>query len=226
MKLKKHDFVEVEYTGRLDDNTVFDTTDENVAKQAGIHRENTKLGPVTVCLGETHILKGIEEKIIGSEPGSYSIALDAEHAFGKKKTALLKLIPMKIFRKEKINPFPGLEVNIDNMYGIVRTVSGGRVIVDFNHPLSGRSVKYDVKVNKVIEDPLEKAKAVFKNELNITDSKLEFAEGKLIIDEKFPEEVLDALRKRILELVPEIKGVELKEPAAKQQKKEGTPENK
>jgi FKBP-type peptidyl-prolyl cis-trans isomerase SlyD len=210
MKLKKHDFVEVEYTGRLEDDTVFDTTDANVASKSGIQRDNSKFGPVVICLGETHILKGIEERLIDSEPGSFSIVLDAEHAFGKKKTALLKLIPMKIFKKEKINPFPGLEVNIDNMYGIVRTVSGGRVIVDFNHPLSGRTLKYDVKVNKIIESTLEKAKAVFKNELNITDSKLEYADGKLTIDEKFPQDVLVALKKRVLELIPEIKDVVLK----------------
>ena len=210
MKLKKHDFIEIEYTGKLEDGTVFDTTDEKVAKDAGIHRDNATFGPSIICLGENHVLKGIEDTIIGNEPGKFDVNLTPEQAFGKKNTKLLKLLPMKVFRKENITPFPGLEVNVDNTYGIVRTVSGGRIIVDFNHPLAGRKLKYDVKVNKIIKDTLEKAKSIFKNELNIVDSKLELIDKKLIIDENIPKDVLDGIEKRVLELVPEIKGVALK----------------
>ena len=208
MKLKKHDFVEIEYTGKLEDGTIFDTTDEKTGKESGLGDENTVFGPAIICLGENHILKGIEEKLIGKEPSNFKVELDAEHAFGKKDTKLLKLMPMKVFRKQEIQPFPGLEVNIDNMFGIVRTVSGGRVIVDFNHPLSGKAVSYEVKVNKKITDILAKAKSLFKNELNIIDDILELKEDKLLIkEEKFPQEVLDNVKKRVLELIPEIKDV-------------------
>ena len=210
MKLKKHDFIEIEYTGSMEDGTIFDTTNEKVAEQAGLQRENAKFGAAVICLGENHVLKGIEDAIIGKEPGKFEVNLTAEQAFGKKNPKLLKLLPMKVFRKENIQPFPGLEVNVDNTYGIVRTVSGGRIIVDFNHPLSGHNLKYDVKVNKIIKDNLEKAKSIFKNELNITDSKLEIKDNKLIIDENIPKDVLDGIKKRVLELVPEIKGVALK----------------
>jgi len=210
MKLKKHDFIEVDYTGKLEDGTIFDTTDEKVAEEAGLQRENAKFEAAVICLGENHVLKGIEDAIIGKEPGSFEVNLTPETAFGKKNPKLLKLLPMKVFRKEKIQPFPGLEVNVDNQYGIVRTVSGGRIIVDFNHPLSGHNLVYSVKVNKIIKDNLEKAKSIFKNELNITDTKLELKDNKLIIDENIPKDVLDGIKKRVLELVPEIKGVSLK----------------
>jgi FKBP-type peptidyl-prolyl cis-trans isomerase 2 len=219
MKLKKHDFVEIDYTGRLEDDTVFDTTDEKTAQGAGIKRESTELGPVTICLGENHILKGIEDKIIGSEPGVFKVELNPEEAFGKKNAKLLKLIPMKMFSKEKIAPYPGLEVNVDNSYGIVRSVSGGRVIVDFNHPLAGRIVKYEGAVKNIVSDPLVKAKALFKNELNITDIKLEVADNTLHIEEKIPADVLEALKKRIIELIPDIKDVKLKESTPKKEEK-------
>jgi FKBP-type peptidyl-prolyl cis-trans isomerase 2 len=211
MKLKKHDFIEVEFTGMLDDNSVFDTTDEAKAKKAGIADEKSKFGPVTVCLGESHLIKGLDEHLIGKEPGEFHITLLPENAFGKKDTKLLKLIPMKVFIKEKINPFPGLQVNIDNMYGTVRTVSGGRVIVDFNHPLSGRNVTYDLKVLRIVEDPLEKVKSLLKNELNF-EPKLEINEGVLQIDEEIPKDALDSLKERILSLVPDIKDVSSKKP--------------
>ena len=66
MSLKKHDFVEIEYTGWLEDGTLFDTTDEKTAKDNNLARENSVFGPVVVCLGEEHILKGMEEKIMES----------------------------------------------------------------------------------------------------------------------------------------------------------------
>jgi FKBP-type peptidyl-prolyl cis-trans isomerase SlyD len=220
MTFKKHDFVEVEYTGRLQDNTVFDTTDATIAKQAGITRDASKFGAVAICLGESHILKGIEEKIMEHGLGQFNLSLTPENAFGKKNVKLLKLIPMKVFRKENINPFTGLEVNIDNTYGIVRSVSGGRVIVDFNHPLSGRDVKYEVKVNRLVDNPLEKARSIFKNELNIHDIKLEYESGKLVIEETIPEQVFEALKKRIMELAPEIKEIDLKKPAEKKEEKQ------
>jgi len=211
MKLKKHDFIEIEYTGRIKDGDVFDTTDEKTAKESGLNTENARFGPVVICLGENHVLPGIENKIIGSDLGNFKVDLTAENAFGKKSAKLLKLMPMKVFKKQDIQPFPGLEVNIDNQYGIVRTVSGGRVIVDFNHPLSGHDVSYEVKVNKKITSTLEKARSMFRNELNIVDSKLELKEGTLVIDEdKFPKEVLDAVEKRIKEVIPAIKKVVLK----------------
>jgi len=209
MKLKKHDFIEIDYTGRFEDDTVFDTTNVDAAKAAGLDKNN-KIAPAVICLGEGHVLQGIEEALIGKEPGSFNVVLPPEKAFGKKDAKLLKLMPMKVFRKQEIQPFPGLEVNIDEMYGIVRTVSGGRVIVDFNHPLSGKTLKYDLKVNRVVTDTLEKAKSVFKNELGITDDIFELKEGVLTIKEpKFPKEVLDNVKKRVIELVPEIKDVKL-----------------
>lgn len=211
--MKKHDFIKIDYTGKLEDGSVFDTTDADTAKQAGLGNENSKFGSVTICLGENHILPGIEELMIKQEQKEYDITLDPENAFGKKNAKLLKLMPMKVFRKQKIQPFPGLEVNIDNQFGIVRSVSGGRVIVDFNHPLSGRKLIYNVKFHGVVTDVLEKAKSVFKNELNIIDDILEVRGTKLIIkEEKFPLEVLENVKIRVLELVPEIKDVGIAKP--------------
>ena len=212
MALKKHDFVEIEYTGRLDDGTIFDTTDEKTAKDADVARENSVFGPVVVCIGEEHVIKGIEEKLVESKiPSSIKLNLQPEKAFGKKDAKMLKLMPMKVFRKQEIQPFLGLEVNIDNHFGTVRSVSGGRVIVDFNHPLAGRVLNYEIKIKRIVEDTLEKAKAVFKNELNITDAALDLKNKTLLIgEEKFPKEVLDAVKKRVTELIPEINEIMLK----------------
>ena len=162
MALKKGDFIELEYTGRIKDGEVFDTTDEKIAKEAGIYKKEFSYGPVIICLGEGHILKGIDQALIGKEIGEYKIELPPEKAFGKRDAKLLKLVPLSAFKEHKIEPVPGMQVIVDGVLATIKTVSGGRCLVDFNHPLAGRFVEYDVKILRKIEDTKEKIEALLK----------------------------------------------------------------
>lgn len=204
MSLKKHDFVEIEYTGRLKEgNIIFDTTDEKTAKENDIHNKNMVYGPVIVCLGEKQIIKGLDDNLIGKEKGKYTIELKPEDAFGKKDAKLLKLVPMSSFRKENINPMPGLQVSIDGLLGIVRTATGGRVIVDFNHPLSGKDIIYDVNVKRIVTDDKEKVKGYIELQTGLKDIKVDVKDKKADIKTKkeLPEQARDILIKKLKELV-------------------------
>ena len=46
---------------------------------------------------------------------------------------------MKIFIQQKINPIPGVMFNFDGRIAKVLTVSGGRVMIDFNNPIAGKN---------------------------------------------------------------------------------------
>jgi len=156
MAIQEGDFVEVEYTGKLkEDNSVFDTTDIKVAKESDIFSENMAYGSVIVCVGQGHILKGLEKHFVGKMPGKITVSLVPDEAFGKKNASLIQLIPQKKFTENKIQPVPGLQINIDDSLGIVRRVGGGRILVDFNHPLSGREVVYDVNIKRIVTDKKE-----------------------------------------------------------------------
>lgn len=211
MKLDNKMFVEIEYTGRLkEDNKVFDTTDESIAKKNDIYNPNAHSGPVSICIGEGFILKGIEDSLIGKEVGNeYVLELEAENAFGRKDAKLLQLIPSSKFREQKVQPFPGLQLNIDGMMGIVKTVSGGRILVDFNHPLSGRDMVYNVKINKVLEEPAEKVKAFLHFSLGIKDAAISIEEGKanVKIKERLPVEITKAISEKASGLIPEVSGI-------------------
>jgi len=203
MPLKKKDFVEVEYTGRLKEtNEVFDTTDEAVAKEANIFSDKGEYVPIVICLGEGHILKGIDEFLEGKDIGKHKLDLPSDKAFGKKKTDLIKMIPMSKFSEQGLKPVPGLRLNIDGYVGMVKTVSGGRVIVDFNHPLSGRDVSYELKVNKIVTDKKTQVEALLKMLLGINDPKVEVAEKKVTITlpAELPEPMTKELKKKINEL--------------------------
>ncbi len=166
-----YEFIELEYTGRLKDtNQIFDTTNQEFARSAGIFDEKMKYGAVTVCLGQGHILKGLEEQLQRKEYNTeFSVTLDADHAFGKKDAKLLKLIPKQTFQRDKVEPIPGLQVNIDGNIGTIRSVAGGRIIVDFNHPLSGKDIIYTVKILRHVDDAAEKIKAIFRAEFHLTE---------------------------------------------------------
>ena len=159
-KIKNKDFVEVEYTGKIkEDNKVFDTTDEKTAKENNIFNEKMAYGPIVVCIGEKQLLAGLDKHIEGKETGkSYDIELKAEEGFGKKDAKLLKMVPLRIFKEKGITPVPGLQISIDGLLGTIRTATAGRMIVDFNHPLSGKEIIYNVKINKIITDAKEKVK--------------------------------------------------------------------
>ena len=149
--IKKGDFVELEYTACIDNNgVIFDTTSEETAKVHNIYNKEASYKPLIVCVGEGHLLKGLDDFVVDKTPGKYIVKL--ENAFGKKNAKLLRLISVGEFKKHDVQPVPGLEVDLDGHRGIIRTVNGGRVIVDFNHPLASQDITYDINILGKVDD--------------------------------------------------------------------------
>jgi hypothetical protein len=67
----------------------------------------------------------------------------------------MRLVPLRRFR-DKEYPTPGQQVEFDGRPAVVRAVGAGRVQVDYNHPLAGRTLVYDVSIDKVLENENEK----------------------------------------------------------------------
>jgi hypothetical protein len=67
---------------------------------------------------------------------------------------------MSEFRKQGMKPEVGMAISSEGTTGIIRSISGGRVTVDFNHELAGKNLVYDIKVEDVIEDDVEKVKSM------------------------------------------------------------------
>ncbi len=177
MALQKNDFIEVEFTGTMKGGEVFDS---NVPEELKKLNPNQVAKPFIFPLGQEMFLKGIEEFLIGKEIGTYKIELSPKDAFGFRDPSLIQMIPMNVFIEHKINPIPGTILNFDNKMGKVLTVSGGRIMVDFNGPLAGKDVVYDIKVSRKVQDINEKVKALIEF-LFRRDFKYEIQEKKLIL---------------------------------------------
>ncbi|MBW2974880.1 peptidylprolyl isomerase [Candidatus Woesearchaeota archaeon] len=209
--IKEKDFIELEYTGKLkEDNIVFDTTDEKTAKDNELFDEKAEYRPITVCVGQGQVIKGLDKALVGKDlEKEYIIEISPEEAYGKKSAKLIQLVPTSRFRKENIQPMPGMQVNIDGMTGLIKTVSGGRTLVDFNHPLSGKDLVYSIKVNRVIKDDKEKISSILKMTLGINDAEIDIKEKKASMKTKqeIPKEIHGQLKDKIKELIPGLKEI-------------------
>ena len=208
MKLEKKDFIEIEFTAKVKEGDIFDSNIKEDLKGRDI---KTEIKPFTFCLGESMFLQGIEDVLIGKDIGEYNIELTSDKAFGKRDPNLVQMMPIKIFTEQNVNPIPGVMFNFDGRIGKILTVTGGRVLVDFNNPIAGRDVEYKVRVLRKVEDLNEKVKALieffFKRDL-----KFEIKEKKLILEvEKPMKQFIEMFKekfKEILDLDLEVKEID------------------
>lgn len=206
MTLNKKDFVEIVFTGKVKDtNGVFDSNKkEDLEKFHAGHNHKVETKPFTFALGEGMFLKGVEDFLIGkpSTEADYEINLSPENAFGLRDSKQVQMMPLKIFTQQQVRPIAGFTFNFDGRVGKVLSSSGGRVMVDFNNPLAGKDIVYEVKVLRKVEDLNEKVKAfvdfLFRREIpfKIEGKKLtlemekQFVEFAKLFAEKF-KDILD-----------------------------------
>ena len=218
-KIKKNDFIEIEFTG-LANGEIFDTTNKKDAEKMGIEPKNIK--PLTISVGNQMILQGLDEDLEGKETGKeYSIHILPEKAFGKRDPSMIKTYGLSHFTKQNITPYPGMALQLDNTIAKVLSVSGGRVTMDFNNPIAGKEVDYKYKINKIITENKEKVNALqdffFKQrfEFQLKDKKVIFKDDKI-------KQFIDMIGPKF----SEITGLEFTAEAKKETKKEPKKEEK
>lgn len=203
MTLQKGDFITLDFTGTItEEDTVFDTTKKDVAQEHGIYEERVDYEPITVCIGEGHVLPGLDKALEGKkEQEETSITLKPEEAFGKKTAEALKLMPKRVFDKQKITPRPGLEVNIDEQRGVIKNVSGNRIIVDFNHPLSGKELTYKITIHKKITETQAQVETIIQMLLrHKADVKVTQNKAVITFPIELPEKIQEQLKTDITRL--------------------------
>jgi FKBP-type peptidyl-prolyl cis-trans isomerase SlyD len=180
MAVQKNDFIELEFVAKAN-KEVFDTNRKEEAEKIGMKQ----VIPMIISVGRGMVIKGLDQELEGKEIGKeYVSTYKPELAFGKRDPKMVRMIPLKIFLQQKIMPEKGMQLSLDGMLVRVLSVSGGRVLVDFNNPLSGKDVEYSYIIKKKIDDINEKINALqdffFRNrfEFKIADKDLIF-----IVDE-------------------------------------------
>ncbi len=84
MAVKKGNVVSVDYTGRLKDGTVFDSSIEKTAKKNNVYSPKRDYAPLEFKVGEGKLIKGFEEGVKGMEVGDKKeVEIPPEEAYGK-----------------------------------------------------------------------------------------------------------------------------------------------
>ena len=166
------DFVLVDLLGRTqEDNKLFETTKEDVAKKEGVFKDDEVYQPRLVVVGQGYVAPGIDEALVGMKAGdTKQLVLPPEKAFGVRDPKQVRIIPRgRLKSDEKV--VRGMRIRMGSQYGFVRHVGGGRVTVDFNSPLAGHTVQYEVSVIQKLTKPQEKLEAFIRRRFAGLDSK-------------------------------------------------------
>lgn len=160
--MERGDFVTINYVARVKDTMkVFDTNIEEVARKEGIHTQSAIYGPVTIVLGAGHVISGLDKALLDMDVGEEKeVDIKPAEAFGKRNRSLITTVPLREFKKRGVFPRPGMRMEINDRWATVRQVSSGRVILDFNHPLSGKALHYSVQLLGKVEDTKEQIEAL------------------------------------------------------------------
>ena len=138
MPAKKGDKVKVEYEGKLEDGTVFDSSEK--------HGQ-----PLEFEVGSGQLIKGFDDAVIGMEKGEEKeIKLQPKEAYGDHNPQLIKKIPRDKLPEDQ-EPKPGmvLMINLPNGARIpanITEVADKEITIDVNHPLAGKVLIFKIKV--------------------------------------------------------------------------------
>ncbi|QOR94602.1 FKBP-type peptidyl-prolyl cis-trans isomerase [Thermosphaera chiliense] len=187
MVFNQGDFILVEYSIRVKETgTLLDTTDEELAKKENIYEADRLYGPTLVVLGRGWMNEVVEQELMKMEVNEEKeVEVPPEKAFGERDSGKVRTFSLKEFQRRGYSVNVGDVVEVGGVKGVVKSISGGRVVVDFNHPLAGRTLVYKVKVVGKLEEFKEKVKALASRHLNIAGSDIdvayEEAEKKLVV---------------------------------------------
>ena len=176
LAIEKGDFIKVSYTGKFDDEKIFDTTDEEIAKTNDIYTDRGIYGGDVVIVGAGHTIVGLDEDFVGKDVGySGTVEIPPEKGFGEHNLKLVESVSITKFKDRKV--YEGLEVEVNGQRGVVTKVIGRRVRVDMNHPLAGKTVIYEYNIEKLLDDEVEKIQGLFSLYTGLQDLDVEVSNG-------------------------------------------------
>ena len=192
MAFQKGTLILADYTAKVKDtNEVFETTREADAKSGNIFDANVKYQPRLVSVGESWVLKGLDDALLAANAGDkLTVEVPPEKGFGTRDPAKVRMIPLRKLGDDAEKVSVGDSIELDDRTGIIRFIGSGRVQVDFNHRFAGRTILYDINVLKSLDTDQDKIMGLLKRRFPLDESKLKFEIKETQLDINIPEEAL------------------------------------
>ncbi|MBU0761362.1 MAG: FKBP-type peptidyl-prolyl cis-trans isomerase [Nanoarchaeota archaeon] len=220
--VKKNDFIEIKFSGFANEK-IFDSNIEEDLKTLNPEAKSEK---VIIAIGQKMLVPGLDKKLEGKELNKeYEIDIPSNEAFGPRDRNLLRTIPLKAFTQQKISPFPGMMLTLDNSLVKIIAVSGARVTTDFNNPLAGKDLKYKITITRKVTDDKEKSESLLKMFLKFLPE-LEVKEKEVVVKgPKILEGVIGMYKEKFKELIGKELVFEEKKEEPEEKKEESKTEN-
>jgi len=191
MPIQKGDFILINYTSKVKETgEIFDTTIEEVARKEKLYKEGEVYEPKLVVVGEGWVLKALDEALPKFKiKKKDSVEIPPEKAFGNRDPEKVRLVPLRRLTARGITPKLGMQLEYDGKLATVRTMGSGRVQLDFNPPLAGKTLVYEVTVEKKLKTNIEKITALIHRRIPAVEvEKFKFKIGKTNVTVNMPEE--------------------------------------
>ena len=147
-----------------DSGDLIETTREEVAKEKEIHQEGRTYTPLVCVVGAGNLISGFEDSLLEAEADKdISVEIAPADAYGEKDPDQIETISVDKLLRHVRDPkalYIGGPVSIEGRQGTLSYLAAGRARIDYNHPMAGRTLKYDYKIVKVIEGKEEKVAAL------------------------------------------------------------------
>ena len=194
MTFKKGQLILLDYTAKIKDtDEVFETTIEEDAKKNSIHEPNIKYQPKLVSVGESWVLKGLDDALPETSVGDKkTIEVSSDKGFGARDKGKVRMIPLRKLGEDAEKVSVGDTVEVDNKKGIIRYIGSGRVQIDYNHRYAGKTILYDINVKKSLDADDDMISAILQSRMPVEDDKLVFKKNGDSLDITIPEEIFRA----------------------------------
>ena len=135
-QIKNGDSVSVNYTGRLEDGTIFDTS---------LHEGRT---PLTATLGQGQLIPGFENGLMGMAVGEKrTIEINPSDAYGEVNEGMIQEVPLtQVPEGAKVGDTLQGQNEQGQFQVSVKEVKENSVVLDMNHPLAGKKLIFDLEV--------------------------------------------------------------------------------
>lgn len=202
--MEEGDVVRINYVGRLKGSgELFDTTRKEVAAKEDAVNPNASYRPVPLIVGAGMVVEGLDQEVLELDVGERAeVTVPPEKAFGEREGDLIKTFSERKFKDQDMSPYPGMRINLDGKLGRILSVNSGRVRVDLNHPLAGKTLEYEVEVKEKVEGKKGKVKAVGEFYLGEEpEVKVEDGKATIEVNEKINEGIREELKNKVEEFL-------------------------
>lgn len=153
MTIESGDRVAIDYVGRFEDGTVFNTSRYEVAVEHGLfdaqERSRREYTPQTFVVGAGEIIERLDDAVVGMAVGEEAtVTVPPERAYGEFDDERVRTYDPETFAAMVgEDPEVGMHVHAENgLHGDVTAVRDDAVEVDFNHELAGKTLAFDIEV--------------------------------------------------------------------------------